>query len=598
VIALSVIIPVHQGACELARALEALAACATDILEVIVVDDGSGDESAAVAAHFGATVIDIHRRRGPAHARNVGASAAGGDVLVFIDADCLVHTDTMRRIRSSFEEDSSLDAVFGSYDDAPPAPGIVSQYKNLQHHFVHQNAREQASTFWTGCGAVRRDVFFLHGGFHERYERASIEDVEFGCRLSRAGGKIKLDREIQVTHLKEWTLRSLLYTDIFLRALPWTELTWRERWMPNDLNLSVNQRVSVALVLLLTAVSVMAGVHPVRIAIGAALALGAGLLGLNYRFYGFLARRRGIRFACGGVLLHALSFLYSGLAFLAGTGRFWIQNLAQRTRRERNGSWYMDPLVAAQKRAVHLEWIRRNVPAQQSVVVLKTDAFEEAYGDDALLSSLPEPSLAIGMDIDCATVHRAAQREHSVPAALLAADVRDLPFADASIDVVVSNSTLDHFSRKEDIDISIRELARILKPGGRLLITFDNPRNLLYQLFRGVAHWTGLSFRLGHTLGRRRLLAALESAGLEVRATDWLIHNPRFVSTLLFLSARRWGGRYAARIVAGLLRVFAALGHLPTRSMTACFVAACAEKPAPAEAKRIVLAAAVAGGRQ
>ena len=75
-------------------------------------------------------------------------------MLLFIDADVVVHPDVVARIRQAFEEEPSLAAVFGSYDANPRAPGIVSRYRNLLHHFVHQRGHREAATFWAGLGAV------------------------------------------------------------------------------------------------------------------------------------------------------------------------------------------------------------------------------------------------------------------------------------------------------------------------------------------------------------------------------------------------------------------------------------------------------------
>jgi hypothetical protein len=176
-------------------------------------------------------------------------------VLYFIDADVLVRPDTVRQIRTAFAEDASLDALIGSYDDSPDSGDFLSQYKNLMHHFVHQRARREACTFWSGCGAIRREVFLEHGGFDESYDRPAIEDIELGYRLFQAERKMILDPEIQVKHLKKWTFWGLLKSDVLDRGIPWTELILRDRRMPNDLNLQLSQRVSVALAFILVALA-------------------------------------------------------------------------------------------------------------------------------------------------------------------------------------------------------------------------------------------------------------------------------------------------------------------------------------------------------
>src|SRR5207248_11244099 len=96
---------------------------------------------------------------GPAEARNLGAARATGDVLVFVDSDVVVHPDALERMRAAFAGDETLTAVFGCYDDAPEADGVVSRFRNLLHHHVHRAAAGQADTFWAGLGAVRSRAF-------------------------------------------------------------------------------------------------------------------------------------------------------------------------------------------------------------------------------------------------------------------------------------------------------------------------------------------------------------------------------------------------------------------------------------------------------
>jgi glycosyltransferase involved in cell wall biosynthesis len=256
---ISVIIPVKNSERDLERCLQALERSGCRDYECIVVDDGSTDRSAEIAERQGARVIRCRPSRGPAAARNRGAREARGDILFFIDADVCVAPDSVARVAANFAADPQLDALMGSYDDSPEAPDFLSQYKNLMHCFVHQSAQEAASTFWSGCGAIRKGVFERYSGFSEDYRRPAIEDIELGYRLTADRRKILLDKSLRVKHLKAWSFWRLLKTDIFDRGIPWTELILRDANMPNDLNVQISQRISVALVyVLLAAVGGMA----------------------------------------------------------------------------------------------------------------------------------------------------------------------------------------------------------------------------------------------------------------------------------------------------------------------------------------------------
>jgi GT2 family glycosyltransferase len=311
---ISVIVPVRNGAATLSRCLEALEQSEGVTRECIVVDDGSSDESATLARRFGARLIESDRPgSGPARARNLGARVATAPVLCFLDADVVVYPDTLAQFVALFDADPSLAAAFGSYDASPAAPGLLSQYRNLLHHFVHQTGQEHASTFWSGCGAIRRDIFLELGGFDPTYTRPSIEDIDLGYRLHARGARIRLAKHIQVTHLKRWTLRGILTTDIRDRALPWTELIRRTGYLPNDLNLQRSGRVSALSVFALSGLLLLGCWLP-RVWVACLVPLLA-LLACNRRLYAFFLKMRGPWFLLGALPLHWLYFAYSALAF-------------------------------------------------------------------------------------------------------------------------------------------------------------------------------------------------------------------------------------------------------------------------------------------
>ncbi len=256
--AISVVVPVYNAAEYLRTCLEHLSRSNFTDYECIVVDDGSTDQSATVARSFGARVVAAEGRRGPARARNLGAKEARGEILFFIDSDVAVYPGTLRRVYTDFQRDPALASVIGSYDDSPGSDDFMSQYRNLLHCFVHQTARRQACTFWSGCGAIKRDIFFEFGGFDEgAYGRPAIEDIELGYRLSRAGQRMMLDRALLVKHLKRWTVWNVIKTDIRDRGIPWTELILRDHNLPNDLNVQLSERLSVALVFLLLGIAAL-----------------------------------------------------------------------------------------------------------------------------------------------------------------------------------------------------------------------------------------------------------------------------------------------------------------------------------------------------
>jgi GT2 family glycosyltransferase len=302
---LTVVIPATDAPPTLARCLEGIRAAADSPEEVLV--------------------IDSPPRAGPAHCRNVGAWRATSPIVAFVDADVVVHADVFTRIRQAFAADAELAAVFGAYDDQPAGAGTVSAFRNLLHHHMHSSAAGRATTFCSALGALRRDVLLESGGFDERrYGRASIEDIDLGLRLSERGARIALDPCIAGTHLKVWTLRSMLATDLLRRGTPWIALLARRGHSSRALNLAWRHRLSAAF----TAMTLIG----ISLRHRAATLAGIGIvLWINRAFYRLLWRRRGPKEAVLGVLLHALHHLTAIASVPAGIVLFLIQRRGERS---------------------------------------------------------------------------------------------------------------------------------------------------------------------------------------------------------------------------------------------------------------------------
>jgi cellulose synthase/poly-beta-1,6-N-acetylglucosamine synthase-like glycosyltransferase len=286
-VTLTVIVPATDAPSTLDTCLAAIRGATDPPEELLVIDEAAG---------------------GPSAARNAGAERAVSDVLVFVDSDVQVHPDAFTRIRQAFEGDDRLAAVIGSYDAAQTANGVVTAFRNLLHHHVHQSAAGSATTFWTGLGAIRREAFLAVGGFDaRRFPRPSVEDIELGMRLAQRGARIRLDPGLQGTHLKRWTVAGMVRTDLLQRGVPWLLLLMRAGRGSATLNLGWRHRLS--------AVAAVGGAGAVAARRPAALAAClSALVALNWSFYALLWRVRGPADAGVGVALHVVHHLTSTAA--------------------------------------------------------------------------------------------------------------------------------------------------------------------------------------------------------------------------------------------------------------------------------------------
>jgi glycosyltransferase involved in cell wall biosynthesis len=316
---ISVIVPAYNAAATIERCLGALMADADT--EILVVDDGSTDDTARLAVRLGARVLPSARNGGTAAARNHGVRHSSGTILMFVDADVKIAAGTISRFRRYFSEHPDCDAVIGSYDTAPAEPNIVSQYVNLMHHYYHQSSPQHPSHFWGGLGAVRRTAFEAIGGYDARI--LWIEDVELGYRLRRAGHDLRIDKGLCGTHLKHFSLSLMIKTDFWLRAVPWTRFLVTHRVFPSDFALSWTHRFSVMLAWL--AVSfVILGLFLTPL-LWAALVCAVSFLAVNHDVIRFFQRQRGTWFAARIVPLHFLRALISGAAVMYCLGAAVLQ---------------------------------------------------------------------------------------------------------------------------------------------------------------------------------------------------------------------------------------------------------------------------------
>jgi glycosyltransferase involved in cell wall biosynthesis len=310
----SVIIPAYNAARTLPQTLAALNAAQPPPLEVVVVDDGSTDETARAAEHANACVIRQEKNIGAAAAKNRGAQVARGDILFFTDADIVPPRDAMARLQNALQ-DAQCDGIVGLLDESIPHDNWASQFKNLWMNFTYARfvGAERIGLFYTSAAAMRRGVFLRLGGFDENYRGASIaEDTEFGQRAWGSGARIRLEPNLRVVHLKAYTASSVLRED-FKRAYALTLMRLRKRGAPFFTSVPIFYQLAVPTIY----VTVLCAFAALVLQNGwlGIVAL-AGLLfffALNFSLLRFLAHKRGASFALRSALFLPLDVFIVGL---------------------------------------------------------------------------------------------------------------------------------------------------------------------------------------------------------------------------------------------------------------------------------------------
>ena len=321
---LAVVIPAYNAAATLADCLAAVGRSERKPDEIILFDDGSSDDTANIARAAGIVVLTNGGcAQGPAVGRNYAAAAARSDIIVFVDADVAVWPQALGRLEAPLLSGKAV-ASFGSYDDRPKSRRLAAVYANLRHHWVHQQGRQEAFTFWSGLGAVKADTFHALGGFDPNFDKPSIEDVEFGIRLIERGGRIQLVKDAYGTHHKDWGIGQLWSTDIFQRAIPWAVLMKSGRGRADDLNIATRERASAVAAHLILVALLVSLVQP---NLWPLLPLAAvAYVGLNLRFFIFLFRSAGLPGGLAGMFFHWCYHLYASVAYaLVATGLLSLQ---------------------------------------------------------------------------------------------------------------------------------------------------------------------------------------------------------------------------------------------------------------------------------
>jgi GT2 family glycosyltransferase len=321
----SVVMPVYNAEATLAECLTRLCNSSFPDFEVVLVDDGSTDQTRAIAANFPVRVVPSPGRVGPAAARNVGAQASRGEILFFIDSDVMVRPDSVERVVQRMVVDG-VEGVVGVQAASMRHRDVVSQYKNIWMRWTYLRKTGDVPLFYTTAAAIRRDAFLRAGGFDVAYATPNVEDTAFGQKLARLGIRVRVAPELEVEHVKRYSLTALLRTD-YMRAVSLTRLKLRERGeiAQNNTSVPTSYMASVPLAGLGAALLVAGaalGVVPALLAglaaLGAAAALNRGFIAALRHSDGWLRAASAIPLLWVELLVVGLGTAVGMLGYAAG----------------------------------------------------------------------------------------------------------------------------------------------------------------------------------------------------------------------------------------------------------------------------------------
>lgn len=203
--AYSVIIPTYNSAKTLKKLFQSLAEQSFNLFEVIVVDDGSTDDTREMASRFKVR-YERQENSGPASARNRGATLASGEWLIFADADTIFARDTIEQIDRVLNS-CDAHALVGTYSGQPANKGFVPEYKALWERVtidegftLDERGLARNNSWAPRPGVVRKNVFDALGGFNTAFRGADLEDMELGYRLYEGGYKTYFAPAIRIQH--------------------------------------------------------------------------------------------------------------------------------------------------------------------------------------------------------------------------------------------------------------------------------------------------------------------------------------------------------------------------------------------------------------
>ncbi|HEX20589.1 MAG TPA: glycosyltransferase [Acidiferrobacteraceae bacterium] len=320
---ISIIIPIHNGSKTIGSCLKAALASRYPDFEVIVVDDGSDDNSVDIIKNFPCKLIQLQKHAGASRARNIGASEAQGDILFFTDADCLLEEGTLAIACNALTLAGPKTVIGGTYTCIPYDNTFFSRFQSIFINHFETKRAANPDYVATHAMIIHAESFRENSGFSEQF-LPIIEDVELSHRLRRHGYRLAINPEILVQHIFNFSLsKSLL--NALRKSMYWTIYSIRNKDLLVDsgtasieLKTNVISYFLIAILLLVFLLVEQAILLPIIV-----LAIGVNV-SVNWRLFQAFYRTGGCLFSIGASVYYLLLYpLAIGIGAIGGAVKYF-----------------------------------------------------------------------------------------------------------------------------------------------------------------------------------------------------------------------------------------------------------------------------------
>jgi glycosyltransferase involved in cell wall biosynthesis len=314
---LSVIVPTYNSGDTIRECLKAVRQSVFRDYELIVIDCASQDLTVSITKQYADQIIELHTNAGRNHARRIGTEASKGQIVVNIDSDVLVKADTLSKIAAYFSQHREIDALTGLLSREHPNPGFFSQYKNLYMHYIFKKLPERVNFLYGSIYALRREAMETHDADIE-----IADDTALGQRLIFDGKQIAFLNDLEVIHLKKYNLLTFIKNDfqipfdwakIFLTYKGWKQLGRNKAGYAHSPKEQLASVILAPVIFILAIGSLLGhGYFPMILLLFLCWIL------LNYRFFLFLMKEKGLFYGVFGFFVTFLDHLVMALGILCG----------------------------------------------------------------------------------------------------------------------------------------------------------------------------------------------------------------------------------------------------------------------------------------